>query len=575
MTPFSRLKLSRRFALLIIFGALGFALYGIWSFKILNELKISGPLYQRIIQSKDLVADILPPPEYIIESYLVSLQLLEASDRAEQQQLVTRLGSLKKDYDTRHSFWLKQQLESEIGLLFLHQSHTAVQAFYADAFGKFIPAISDGKRATARTAMARMKRNYEIHRQLIDQIVLMSNKRHADDEIAARDRIDTATWQLLLTLVGTLGGAVLMAWLIARSMLASLGGEPDYAAHIARAIANFDLTVSVHTKPGDESSMLAAMKSMQANLAQIIGKVDLSVRVLADAATQLQHTAGVDAQDNGQQQRASQSMSAAVSEMSATVSQITATMEELSASSAQIAEHSRAVAKVADQTWEKSKQGSDAMHDVLARMEDIRSDNSSSLCEIVELGSKSRQIGKVMEIINTIADQTRLIAFNAALEASSAGEAGKRFSVVASEIRRLADSVTDSTGDIEHNVREIQDAINRLVITSENGRAIIHTGIAAGKKTALDLDGLVEAAGQSRNRAQQISLSTQQQTAASDQVVIALHEIVRASSQTSQAIDSVSRISNEMNDLSLDLKAQCQRFRLNDAGTRHEKSRVA
>ena len=72
-----------------------------------------------------------------------------------------------------------------------------------------------------------------------------------------------------------------------------------------------------------------------------------------------------------------------------------------------------------------------------------------------------------MEIINTVGDQTKLIAFNAALEASSAGEAGKRFSVVASEIRRLADSVTDSTSEIESKISEIQDSISRLVITSE------------------------------------------------------------------------------------------------------------
>jgi methyl-accepting chemotaxis protein len=568
MNPLSRLKLSHRFALLIAFGAAGFALYGYWSFKTLNELKINGPLYQRIVQGKDLVADILPPPEYIIESYLVSMQLLEATDKGEQAKLAERLTTLKNDYDTRHEFWLREKLDGELGELFTKRADAPAQVFYADVFKEFLPAVQNGDRIKAQAVMARMRQNYEAHRQVIDQVVQLTNKRNAADEIAARERIDSATAQLLITLLVTLGGAVAMATVLARRMLASLGGEPEYAAHIAHAIADFDLSISVETKPGDKTSMLAAMKIMQANLAQIIGNVDMSVRVLADAALQLQDTAGMAAKNTTHQQSMSQSMAAAVEEMSATVTQITATMEELSASSSQIAEHSGSVADIANHTWEKSKEGSDAMRSVLTRMDDIRADNQTNLGEIVDLGVKSRQISKVMEIINTIADQTKLIAFNAALEASSAGEAGKRFSVVAGEIRRLADSVTDSTGDIEARVQEIQDSISRLVITSEKSGTVIGAGMNAASHTAHNLGELVDAADQSRNAAHQISISTRQQKVASDQVVIALREIVGASSHTAQAIASVSRISAEMTGLSLELNEQIKRFRLSKPGAK-------
>lgn len=566
MNLFSRMKLSHRMILLIAFGAIGFIVYGIWSFKTLYDLKINGPLYQRIVQGKDLVADILPPPEYIIESYLVSLQLLEAEDKGAQTQLSERLKTLKNDYDARHEFWLKQPLDSNLGELFLQRADEPAQAFYADALKEFLPAVQKGEKDKARAAMLRMKRNYEAHRQLIDQVVQLTNKRNAADEIAAREHVETATWQLLLTLAATLGGAVLMAAFIARNMLASLGGEPEYAARIAHTIADYDLTVSVETKPGDEASMLASMKTMQRNLAQMIGKVEFSVRVLSDCAQQLQATAGMVPQHSPHGFATVESMAAAVEEMSASVSQITATMEEFSASSSQIADHSGAVADIANRTWEMSKQGAEEMRSVLARMGDIRADNQNNLAEISALGAKSRQISKVMEIINTIADQTKLIAFNAALEASSAGEAGKRFSVVAGEIRRLADSVTDSTGDIEASIQEIQDSISRLVITSEKGGAVIAAGIEIGSHTAQNLDELVAAASQSRNAARQISDSTQQQKTASDQVVIALREIASASAQTARAIDSVSRISTEMTELSLELNGQIKRFRLNKQG---------
>jgi methyl-accepting chemotaxis protein len=255
-------------------------------------------------------------------------------------------------------------------------------------------------------------------------------------------------------------------------------------------------------------------------------------------------------------------MAAAMEQMSASVTEITSTMEELSASSSQIAEHSGSVAEIANQTWEKSKQGAEAMQAVLARMSDIRADNRHNLQEIVDLGAKSKQIGKVMEIINAVADQTKLIAFNAALEASSAGEAGKRFSVVAGEIRRLADSVTDSTGDIEAKVQEIQDSISRLVVTSERGTTMIDAGMDVSTRTAQDLSDLVRAADQTRGAARQISISTQQQKTASSQVVIALREIVSASTQTAQAIALVTQISDEMTAMSQELSGQIKRFRL-------------
>ncbi|MDD3814251.1 MAG: methyl-accepting chemotaxis protein [Desulfocapsaceae bacterium] len=252
------------------------------------------------------------------------------------------------------------------------------------------------------------------------------------------------------------------------------------------------------------------------------------------------------------------------SEMSSSVAEITSTMEELSASSTQIAEHSKSVVDIANQTWESSKRGSEAMQMVLVRMGDIRTDNQHSLQEIVELGAKSKQISKVMEIIKVIADQTKLIAFNAALEASSAGEAGKRFSVVASEIRRLADSVTDSTGEIEAKIQEIQDSISRLVITSEKGGSVIASGMEASTSTAHSLDDLVNAASQTSSAAQQISLSTQQQKTASNQVVVALREIVTASSHAAQSIGSISQISHDMTAMSAELSKTVQQFKLAD-----------
>ncbi|HUX36526.1 MAG TPA: methyl-accepting chemotaxis protein [Rectinemataceae bacterium] len=253
---------------------------------------------------------------------------------------------------------------------------------------------------------------------------------------------------------------------------------------------------------------------------------------------------------------------AASSQMSASIAEITSTTEELSASSTMIAEHSKSVVEIANITWENSKRGSESMRVLRDKIESIRSDNEVSLAEIVELGSKSKEISKVMAIINTVADQTKLIAFNAALEAASAGEAGKRFGVVAAEIRRLADSVTESTGEIESRIGEIQDSISRLVITSEK-RAL---GIAEGIEATATADGLlgqlVGAASRTTDAAQQISLSTQQQKTASSQVAIALREIVSATQDTAQSIAKIAGISHDMTTAAVGLDELVGRFKL-------------
>lgn len=340
---------------------------------------------------------------------------------------------------------------------------------------------------------------------------------------------------------------LVMATLIARHLC----GRINIVVAGVNRIAQGDLSGDIALDGNDEIADLAcATREMRRKLHDLTAEVSANAAKVYAAAQEI--TMAVDGQ------------AATSTEMSSSVAEITSTMEELSASSTQIADHSKSVVDVANRTLDGSRKGFDAMQTVLGRMGDIRSDNQHSLQEIVDLGGKSKQISKVMDIIKAVADQTKLIAFNAALEASSAGESGKRFSVVASEIRRLADSVTDSTGEIEAKINEIQDSISRLVISSEKGASGIAAGTAASANTADRLGEIVNAASLASSAAQQISLSTQQQKTASNQVVVALREIVTASSHTALSITRISQISKEMSGLSARLDALAHQFKLTD-----------
>jgi methyl-accepting chemotaxis protein len=335
--------------------------------------------------------------------------------------------------------------------------------------------------------------------------------------------------------------------LIARHLVARIN---TVVAGVNR-VAQGDLSVDIQMDGRDEIADLArATREMRSKLHDLAAEVGANAAKVHAAAQEIAGTV--------------ESQAATSTEMSSSVAEITSTVEELSASSSQIAEHSKAVVDIANRTLDDSHKGSEAMQSVLSRMHDINSDNSRSLEEIVNLGAKSKQISKVMDIINSLAAQTKLIAFNAALEASSAGEAGKRFSVVAGEIRRLADSVTDSTGEIEAKINEIQDSISRLVVNSEKGAGGIAAGTSASTNTAEHLHEIVDAASRTSNAAQQISLSTMQQKIASNQVVAALREIVTASSHTAQSITRISQISKDMSGLSARLDELVRQFKLTD-----------
>jgi methyl-accepting chemotaxis protein len=331
---------------------------------------------------------------------------------------------------------------------------------------------------------------------------------------------------------------------------------------------SLDLTRRVETDDHAELGDLADQTNeLLARLSHAIRAVSQNALALNQVADRLAKTAGLSGASAYTERgdihhEASQTMAAAVEEMASSVAEITSTMEELSTSSTQIADHSQSVVDVANQTLERSRTGTAAMQTLQTKMQDIRHDNEQSLAEIMALGAKSKQISKVMELINHLAAQTKLIAFNAALEASSAGDAGRRFSVVASEIRRLADSVTDSTQEIEDHTDEIQNAINRLVVASEKGATSIEQGVEVSKNTAQDLEALLKAASQTSNAAQQISLSTQQQKTASNQVVVALRDIDAASSRNAHSMRSITDISADIITMSAELNALVHEFQL-------------
>lgn len=240
---------------------------------------------------------------------------------------------------------------------------------------------------------------------------------------------------------------------------------------------------------------------------------------------------------------------AGAAEQAAAVTQTSATLEELAQTSKQIADNSESVVRVAERTLASAEEGMTSVSDTAAGIEEIRATTMQSSDRILMLGERSQEIGRVLTIIDEIAEQTKILALNAAIEAARAGEAGKGFAVVAGEIRKLADSVTASTQEIGRVVREIQASTSALVMATEKAAKRVDEGKDLAHRTADALDRIVAHVEETTDAAKQISIATQQQRSASEQVVVSMKEVAQVSQQQAATARQISGSVGELNQL--------------------------
>ncbi len=302
------------------------------------------------------------------------------------------------------------------------------------------------------------------------------------------------------------------------ALVAARIGENMFRQVLDTAAARFNIDVScsgdcedmqqeVLRLFGDVTGMLNQAKAVNADLRVLTAEV----------------LAATDQQASGAAQQA-----AAVSETSATV-------EELAQTSKQIADNSQTVAAIAERTLASAEEGMQAVADTAAGIGEIQETTQAASDRILQLGERSQEIGRVLVIIDDIAEQTKILALNAAIEAARAGEAGKGFAVVAEEIRKLADSVTESTSEIGRVVREIQSSASALVMSTERAQKKVEEGKSLAQRTADSLDKIVSQVEETTDSAKRISIATQQQRTASEQVVISMREMAQVSTQAAEA----------------------------------------
>lgn len=502
-------NLTFKIKLLSLVGvfAAGFIISGLFFFSTLNHVKVNGPVYRDIVQQKDLLADIMPPPEYLIESYLVSLQMVEA-DRTALPALIEKSKALAKDFEDRRQYWIRELPEGDSKNLLVEKSYKPGKMFLDIQAGEFIPALQSGDARTAEDSLQRMSAKYAEHRAAVDELVKIATAMSAAEEKEAATLIRLKSVQSIGVITVFLLLGMGLSWWIIRSITRPL----SEAVGVANRLSEGDLNVRIKVTSKDETGqLLQAMQKMVDKLTEVIGAVRSGTDLLTRASGEVSVTA--------------QSLSQAASEQAASVEEITASIQQVNASISQNTDNSKVTDSLAGKAAHEAGEGGQAVNATVDAMQKI-----------------ANKIG----IVDDIAYQTNLLALNAAIEAARAGEHGKGFAVVAAEVRKLAERSQVAA-------QEIGELASSSVTLAEQAGRLITEMVPNIRKTS--------------ELVQEIAAASTEQATGVEQISGAMAQLNQTTQQNAAASEELAATAEEISGQSEQMDKLMMFFRLADAGS--------
>ncbi|TPG77440.1 methyl-accepting chemotaxis protein [Pseudomonas arsenicoxydans] len=422
----------------------------------------------------------------------------------------------------------------------LPEEHTANLQQASDSLKAYRAAVSqyrDSQVASA-AALVRMAEQGEI---LLD----VSKKLTVSQTIVRDTDAAHAKNMLLMATALALAFGMVAAWAITRQIVIPL----NQTLKVAERVAAGDLTHNLTSKRRDELGQLQrAMQSMTLGLRELIGGISDGVTQIASAAEELsavteQTSAGVNSQKVETDQVAT-----AMNEMTATVQEVARNAEE--ASEAAVA---------ADQ---QAREGDKVVGEAIAQIERLALEVGNSTAAMGDLKRESDKIGSVLDVIKSVAQQTNLLALNAAIEAARAGEAGRGFAVVADEVRSLAQRTQKSTEEIEELIVGLQNGTQQVATIMDNSRILTDSSVELTRRAGGSLESITRTVSAIQSMNQQIAAAAEQQTAVAEEINRSVLNVRDVSEQTSAASEETAASSIELARLGTHLQMLVGRFKV-------------
>jgi methyl-accepting chemotaxis protein len=373
-------------------------------------------------------------------------------------------------------------------------------------------------------------------------LVLALNNKRISAELSQSFLISIGTGFLMLIF------AVIASIFITKTIMGGIGGEPSYAVDVSRKIANGDLSFAIETRGGDKSSLLASMKEMQSSLKTMITQTRDSASELQLQAKSLASISNSVADRSHHQSEAASSMSNSIQEMNESISRVSD-----NASKARL---------MTDDAGKLSVNGALLVKSTVDKIHIIATSVSNSSVVIKDLGVHSDKISNIVNVIKDIAEQTNLLALNAAIEAARAGEQGRGFAVVADEVRKLAERTAVSTREISAMIEMIQTRTHSAVQDMTEGATQVNLGVEMAEETGKSMNLIDSSSREVSFIVEEISNTLRDQKVASTNIAANVDKIAQMIVDNGITDREVSQLASGLNQLASQLESSVGKFKL-------------
>lgn len=331
-----------------------------------------------------------------------------------------------------------------------------------------------------------------------------------------------------------------------RRIIAALGGEPAVASEVVKQVAAGDLSVEIPVANTDSTSLLAAMKVMQSNLQKLIGEIQTDADMVASAAKKMT-IAAEDVACSSNQQSASSLV-------------IAAAMEQLTVSINLISDSANRAQTISGDSELLMNETSGVVSEAVNRIAKIATVVEQASQTVRTVGQESENVSKIVLVIKEVADQTNLLALNAAIEAARAGEQGRGFAVVADEVRRLAERTTQSTQEITTMISSMQSSARDAVTCIEDAVANVNEGVILTKRVGESVSQLGASSHEVKGVIIDVSSALREQNAASNEIARNVEQIAQTGERNSGAVGAVAKAATELQQLANSLTDSARHF---------------
>ncbi|MEZ0509777.1 methyl-accepting chemotaxis protein [Pseudomonas sp. Env-94] len=499
--------------------------------------------------SQDMSANQLPSmthlgtiTENVLRMRILSFRVLVNREPAALQEAETRIGVLADKVKTAQAKYATLPAGPEEAALY--KAFGVTLDNYLKAQAEMVALSKQGKVDEMRALInSRIKDGTDqMGEQLNKLIAINAADAKQADEDAGQSYEGAITGVVAVSVVAALL-TVLLAWLLTRSIVTPL----RKAVEVAETIAAGNLSKTIEDDGKDEPArLLSALSTMQASLRQTIQHIAGSATQLASAAEEL--SAVTEEASRGLQQQNNE------------IDQAATAVNEMTAAVGEVARNAVSTSEASGQSNQAAREGRDRVMETVGAIQTMTQDVQNTSAMIEGLAAQGRDIGKVLDVIRAIAEQTNLLALNAAIEAARAGEAGRGFAVVADEVRALAHRTAQSTQEIEKMVAGIQNGTGEAVQSMQQSNQRSQTTLEMARAAGASLEQITASISLINERNLVIASASEEQAQVSREVDRNLVNIRDLATQSAAGANQTSAASHELSRLAVDLNGMVARF---------------